>query len=214
MTKINTSSHKNLINYYDPAIINETPMSSIMLYNYYYDHTKYLIDYVESEFNEVPYVLNNEIRAMFGHLSKHSTRFDLSNFELKKAYGHFRRLNLDAFKLLCNEYDIFFSSFLNKSYKYSFKKIDKDFILNYATAYYLARKKYLDAQNCESVGSNSDENVYKAYLEAFQKYMELKEIHMNKIKDINEIIIKTRIVKFISVAWIIIMTIATIIPFF
>lgn len=86
----------------------ETPPCSIKELSMYY--LKYT-DPIYAAFREVidfsPLVIDNEIRATLGHLLE----YDDTNSEdknLEKAYGHFRRFNIDIFKLICNELDLFY----------------------------------------------------------------------------------------------------------
>ena len=186
---------------YNANTVNRPPDDARTLYQYYRKYTVDLLKFFREEIDDLPYVINNEIRAMFGHLAKHSLKFDLGNTELIKAYGHFRRLNLDIFKILCDEFDKSFNHFLRKAHKYNYKKISKDFLLKYSNMYICARDAYLKAQFSESVGSNNDANVYQAYFEAFCLYVKLITFHYENKKQINKVRYCTRLSNILSTGW-------------
>lgn len=196
---------------YNANTVNQSPDDARTLYLYYQKYIVDLLKYFRDEIDELPYVIVNEIRAMFGHLAKHSLESDLGNIELSKAYGHFRRLNLDIFKMLCDEFDKSFASFLKKAHKYNFKKISEDFLLNYSDLYISAREAYLKAQFSESVGSNNNANVYQAYFAAFSLYVKLNEYHYKNIKQIKKVRYSTRFIKVFSTGFSVIMILLSVI---
>ncbi len=201
MGNTDIGKYQELIEKYDTNIINTYPKSADELYGYYRAYTRVLLDCVFEEIETLPYVLTNEIRAMVGHLSEHNTRIDLSNYELQKAYGHFRRLNLDAMKILCDEFDKGFSNFISKSHKYPYYKVEDGFMASYAKCYFEARQLFLDAQFSEGVGSNYKANVYETYFKAVKKYIELQKYYLDNLKEIKKIRRKTIIKQTVALAW-------------
>ena len=193
--------YQELVEKYNPDIINICPKSADELYSYYRSYTQVLLDCVFEEIKTLPYVLTNEIRAMVGHLSEHNTKTDLSNYELQKAYGHFRRLNLDAMKILCDELDKGFSDFIFKSHKYPYYKIEEGFLASYAKCYFESRKLFLEAQYSEGVGSNYKANVYEKYFNAVKKYIELQRYHCDNLNEIKKIRRKTIIKQTVAFGW-------------
>ena len=201
MGNTDIGKYQELVEQYDPKIINICPKSADELYGYYRAYTQILLDCVFEEIETLPYVLTNEIRAMVGHLSEHNTRIDLSNYELQKAYGHFRRLNLDAMKILCDEFDKGFSNFISKSHKYPYYKVEEGFMASYAKCYFEARQLFLEAQFSEGVGSNYKANVYETYFNAVKKYIELQKYYLDNLKEIRKIRRVTIIKKVVALAW-------------
>lgn len=180
-------AENNLLRY-DFNRINVHPDTEKELFSYYKDIYIYLYNYYEALIGDVSFVLSNEIRAFYGHIieyrvAEQNDERDIIN--LNKAYGHFRRLNLDTFKLLCDEYDKFFIQYLNSRSKYNYNDVKYNFLKNYSIMYLEARKKYLEAQNSERLGSNSPNNVYKLYFEALKKYSKLRECYSEYHKRID-----------------------------
>ena len=201
MGNTDVRKYQELVEKYNPDIINNCPKTADELYGYYRVYTQVLLDCVLEKIKILPYVLTNEIRAMVGHLSEHNTKIDLSNYELQKAYGHFRRLNLDAMKILCDELDKEFSDFISKSHKYSYYKVEEGFMASYAKCYFEARQLFLEAQFSEGVGSNYKENVYETYFKAVKKYIELEKYYLDNLSEIKKIRRKTKIKRTAALAW-------------
>lgn len=201
MENIDFGKYQELVEKYNPDIINICPKSADELYGYYRSYTRVLLDCVFEEIKTLPYVLTNEIRAMVGHLSEHNIKIDLSNYELQKAYGHFRRLNLDAMKILCDELDKGFSDFISKSHKYPYYKVEEGFMASYVKCYFEARKLFLEAQFSEGVGSNYKVNVYETYFKAVKKYIELQKYYLDNFNEIKKIRRKTIIKQTVALAW-------------
>lgn len=201
MGNTNIGKYQELVEKYNPNTINICPKSADELYGYYRAYTQVLLDCVLEEIKTLPYVLTNEIRAMVGHLSEHNTKTDLSNYELQKAYGHFRRLNLDAMKILCDELDKGFSDFIFKSHKYPYYKVEEGFMASYAKKYFEARQLFLDAQFSEGVGSNYMANVYETYFDAVKKYIELQRYYLGNLKEIKKIRRKTVMKRTLALVW-------------
>ena len=201
MRNADWEKYQELVEKYDPSIINVCPKSADELYGFYRAYTRVLLDCVFEEIQTLPYVLANEIRAMIGHLSEHNTKIDLGNYELQKAYGHFRRLNLDAMKILCDELDKGFSDFISKSYKYPYYKVEEGFMASYAKCYFEARQLFLKAQFSEGVGSNYKANVYETYFKAVKKYIELQKYYLDNLSEIKKIRRRTIIKRTVALAW-------------
>lgn len=201
MENIDFGKYQELVEKYNPDIINICPKSADELYGYYRSYTRVLLDCVFEEIKTLPYVLTNEIRAMVGHLSEHNIKIDLSNYELQKAYGHFRRLNLDAMKILCDELDKGFSDFISKLHKYPYYKVEEGFMASYVKCYFEARKLFLEAQFSEGVGSNYKVNVYETYFKAVKKYIELQKYYLDNFNEIKKIRRKTIIKQTVALAW-------------
>lgn len=171
----------NLCSQYKPEKIAKCPKTEDELYSVYSEMGNLLLDYYNLVMGEPAFELSNEVRAILGHLADYNEQGDDLKENLKRAYAHFRRLNLDAFKILCDEYDKVFSKLIVKFYKYDLRTAAADFLKKYYTQYFQARDKYLCAQKKESLGKNCDE-VYGLYFEALKSYIQLKNTYLGKKK--------------------------------
>ena len=166
------------------------PMTEKQLLDMYADYTLPLYDYLDELFG-FPYAICNEIRAMLGHLSQYNSDKQLNRNELEKAYGHFRRVNLDSLKVICDELDRSLSPDWNKDTKYDFRNYDKEYVKEFGKRLIDARNLYLKAQESESVGSDSEvHNVFELYYESAVKYIELKQYYYKRVCDKGYIKIK------------------------
>jgi hypothetical protein len=122
---------------------------------------------------DIVFVLGNEARAMFGHLADYRLN-PQKRKNLLDAYGHFRRLNLDAFKIICDELDKFLFSYFQKHYHYDYRNVRRNFLLEYSKKYFAAQKAYLDAQVKEQTGSDRlVGNIIEEYFQAAKLYVDL-----------------------------------------
>ena len=176
------ADEQSLLEKYNYNEVNKKPLTEKQLYRYYQNNATLFLRYYHKVMGEPSFELSNEIRAMLGHLADYRLKEEPLKTNLEKAYGHFRRLNIDAFKILCDEYDKFFSNELSKFYKYDFSEEAASFLEKYLEFYFKAREQYLEAQNAEDVGSNNTNNVYKYYFDALRAYIELKNYYLKKRK--------------------------------
>ena len=166
---------------YDPKEIAKYPKTEDELYRMYSKMGNLLLDYYNLVMGEPAFELSNEVRAILGHLVDYNKQTDGLKENLKRAHAHFRRLNLDAFKILCDEYDKVFSKLLVKFYRHDLRAVAADFLKTYYKQYFEARGQYLSAQNEESLGKN-DSIVYDLYFEALKRYIVLKNTYLEKRK--------------------------------
>ena len=192
-TKINISllvegeKFLKILDKYDSEAVNAVSNTEQELLQKYNNFTNDILIYAKRIADDHIFFLNNEIRAMFGHLADYRANNDNdSKANLHDAYTHFRRLNIDIFKVLCDEFDKFCLMVLERYYHYDFRNLRQDFLEDYAVKYFSAKQKYEDAKHEENVGSNRKNNLvsfyYKAvysYVEAFKFYQE----HEKKIKN-------------------------------
>lgn len=175
-----------VVNSYQPEMINSEPKTEKELLFIYQKYTVPLYDYMRHIFQFV-YPISNEIRAMLGHLSEYRTLKKDNRRELEKAYGHFRRINLDAFKIICNELDRSLFLVLQKQYSYDYRNICVDYLKIYGEKYFSARKAYLYAQEEESVGIDSyTHNIFDLYYQAAKQYILLKQFYEKYKKEIKK----------------------------
>jgi len=178
-----------IINSYDAGLINSEPKSVEELFNMYQQHTDILYQYVRLNINYFMFSLNNEIRAIFGHISEYEVSNDpkIKERELEDAYGHFRRLNLDAFKYVCNKYDMVLFKEMKKQYKFDYRNVKVGYLKEYAKKYFEAKTAYIQAQQEERVGSDRNvHNVIQLYHTAAKAYIELLHFSENNKDTINK----------------------------
>ena len=176
----------HLLDKFDPLLLDCAPETEKELVFMYEAHSDILYTYLQHVINPFLKTLCNELRAMLGHLS--SYRLDnphQTKRELDKAYGHFRRFNIDALKILCNEFDRSLSRELEKQYSYDFRSIVKDYLEEYSRRYFWAKNLYLLAQQEERVGSDYQKhNLIQLYHNAAKEYICLKRYYMRWKKQI------------------------------
>lgn len=176
---------------YDYEKLNVLPNSENDLLRYYEQYADPIITESKRLTDNNVFPLGNEVRAMIGHLADYQQNtYDRNN--LKNAYGHFRRLNIDAFKIICDEADKSLLKYLDSHKYYDFRNVNAEFLKTYSTMYFSAKEKYLDAQLSERTGSDRRSgNVLKEYQCACLKYAELLSYLKRENKGLNTKIIKT-----------------------
>ena len=170
---------------FSPEDVDVDPKTEEELYRCYYNNTDYLYQYLRKTVGDWLFPLSNEVRAIMGHLADYrisDSGCDKKN--LDKAYGHFRRLTLDAFKILCNEFDKSLSRQLKAQYSFDYRKVCVNYLDHFAEKYIAAKTKYIDAQCKEKLGSDHGKhNVMRLYYDAAKEYIELKQFYLhNKSK--------------------------------
>lgn len=183
---------------YQPSVLNEEPFTErdlLVLHSKYADPLLYYVRLINSD-NVFP--LGNEARAMVGHLADYSLCPN-NRKNLSDAYGHFRRLNLDACKIICDELDSFLFGYLNKHCHYNYNHVNKDFLPEFTKQYYQAQKKYLTAQTTERTGSDRiSGNIIEAYFSAAKSYADLFSFLQNNRFGIEFAKWKSILLRFIS----------------
>ena len=148
----------NTLREYNYTLLEIEPTNIKCLSEYYVNYSDKIYCKIRNLFGVSLFVIDNEIRAMLGHIFEYDPNIkDDSN--LQKAYGHFRRFNLDSFKIICDELDAFYNNWLKTHYKYDFRDINKDFMEKFARKYYIAKESYTNAQLREHVGSDRNKNA-------------------------------------------------------
>lgn len=174
-----------IIKFYNPTIINECPKSENDLLKMYRYHTDYLYQYAILTTHTYLHPNSNEIRAFLGHLSKYRTEVKSApgKTELRKAYGHFKRLNLDIMKIICDEFDQSIALKINSNIKYDFNNVYKNYIQEIGDMYIKAKKEYINAQKIESVGTDTyDDNIIFHYYKAIISYINAKRFYESNRK--------------------------------
>ncbi len=198
---VSSKELSSILDAYKPEQIDCMPLTEKDLYRYYEDFTDELLTFVRKMSDDNVFLLGNEARAMFGHLADYRLN-SKEKKNLQDAYGHFRRLNLDVLKILCNELDKTFIKYLKKHYQYDFRNTRKDFLFEYSEKYFDAQRAYLKAQIDERAGSDRlSGNIIFEYHEAAKKYLELFIFIEDKYKDLEKVK-RTLILKY-SVSFII-----------
>lgn len=168
-----------ILNKFPSDKINEQPKTEQDLLSLYCEYSDLLYQYVRCVIKPYLYPLNNEIRAMFGHLAECKiSPTSTTKLDLEKAYGHFRRLNLDLFKLICNGFDQTLSKKMKKQYRYDFRNSCSGYLKEYSSRYFEAKRLYINAQEEERLGCDSDKhNVILLYYKAATEYIKLKQYY-------------------------------------
>lgn len=179
------------LNSYDCVAVNSLPSTEKELYDYYVNNTDPVISWARKITDDNIFVLGNEIRAMFGHLADY--RQDPTRKKnLENAYGHFRRLNIDTFKILCDEFDKFFLIQLKKYYHLDLRNIDRNYLEDFSNEYFNAKDAYIEAQQKEHVGSDMHENIILLYHKAASCYAKVyKNFYENAPRGLKWLKIKT-----------------------
>lgn len=176
-----------IIRSYKPSVIDSEPLTERELLSMYQIYTLPLYAYMSSMFPFV-FPISNEIRALLGHLSEYRVEQDCKRDELSSAYGHFRRINLDLLKTLCNEWDRSLGLIFRKQYRYDYRNTCRNYLKLFGEKYFAAKKAYLAAQTEERVGRDSySHNIFELYYEASVQYILLKQFYEEHKEDIEKV---------------------------
>lgn len=205
-----------LINEYDPKLLDKAPTTEKDFMTMYSKHSDNLYLYLQETINPFILPLSNELRAMLGHIATYRiANSDVTKRELDKAYGHFRRFNIDALKILCDEFDRSLSGELKKQYTYDYRDICVDYLNKYSSLYFKAKNLYLEAQKEERVGSDYEvHNLIELYHNAAKEYIQLKRYYQKYKPDIMRIRRRVAVKRVISGVMVAIGIIASIVSLF
>ncbi len=164
----------------EPSGINE-------LMEYYLHSTDPVYSSMRKVFTISFEVIDNEIRAMLGHC----VDIDISNPQdknLDKAYSHFRRMNIDSFKIICDEIDKFYTRWFKTHYKCDFSNMRTDFLQCITEKYCTAKSLYIQAQHEERVGSDFNKHkILKEYSEAALAYVLMYKLYVQYRKKVQRV---------------------------
>lgn len=178
---------------YNYEVVNKLPLSEYDLIKYYEKYSDPVVTAARLITNNNVFTLGNEVRAMLGHLADYRQNPKYRK-NLKDAYGHFRRLNVDAFKIICDEADKALFKYMDKNKRYDFSDVNYAFLKEYAKKYFAAKKLYLDAQISEKTGSDrASGNIMQKYHLASLAYAELLSYKYHNSSGIRGKVIRTRI---------------------
>ena len=181
---------KKILTEYDCNKIDTKPSTENELLVCYYEYTSNLYKYVRFiEKNYFLHGISNEIRAMMGHLADYRNKKETnSKRNLEKAYGHFRRANLDLLKLLCNQMDKIYFRKMQWQYKFDYRKVCNTYLLEFSQKYICAKQKYEVAQKEENLGTDSGvHNIFELYYNAGTEYISLKQFCDQNEKQIRRV---------------------------
>ena len=188
-----------IVNCYNTAEINREPHTEKELLLVYQKYTVPLYDYIRYIYY-FAFPISNEIRAMLGHLSEYRTSDEVKRLELHNAYGHFRRANLDALKIVCDEMDKSLQMILRKQYSYDYRNVYENYLKEFSGMYFEAKNAYLEAQEKECVGSDRKKhNIFEFYYVAAKRYILLKQFYDKYKKETAKIERRTILKK--SICW-------------
>ena len=169
---------------YDAEAIDKLPYSEKELMFAYVKYADVLYQYLRVTSGSYLPSLNNELRAVLGHLAEYRISNTLGmKRDLEKAHGHMRRFNLDALKILCDDFDRSLSKILKSQYKYDYRGARLNYLEEFGIKYFNAKNLYIIAQQSESVGSDiAKHNIIALYYEAAKSYILLKQYYQkNKV---------------------------------
>jgi len=144
-------------------------------------HDKYLniispfIMQIEVLDGEHPVEIMNEIRAVFGHLSKCHLSSDDNFIErnLSKADSHIKRAIIDCFKYLCFAYENKYIDFDKKFKKTDLSDIDNgEFLPNLCLKRKRSMDKLVNAKVLE-LSQTDDDTLFQAFEEAYNTYADV-----------------------------------------
>ena len=144
---------------------------------------------------EYPVEIINEIRAVFGHLSKCHLSDDDSKIDrnLSKADGHIKRAILDCYKYLCLAYEDKYGQF-DKNYKnVDLSEVDNgEFLPLLCMSRKTALGKLFEAKQLEL--STSDEGVlYNGFEDAYNAYAYVYNLIDDSYEKIERVKLKAKI---------------------
>lgn len=121
---------------------------------------------------EFPIEILNEIRAVFGHLSKAHLNNEASIVEhnIEKADSHIKRAILDCYKYLCLAYDDKYKEFSNKYINVDLSVVgDGEFLPLLCQKRNNAIQKLSNAKKLE-ISKTNENDLYNAYEDAYNAY--------------------------------------------
>lgn len=198
-----------------PILYNMKPKTERELYGYYCFYEDIVIQYLRLKHKKFIRPLSNEIRAIMGHLAQYNDTSNINKRELEKAYGHFRRLVLDSFKIICDSYDDALYKAMKRQQHYNLNKVGIDYLQEYSKLYIKAKQLYISAQKCEKTGSDStsDNNIILSYHKACVEYIKLKQLYCKNKAKVNKIIFAKNAWRYFTVFSFVFSTIVSIIDF-
>lgn len=146
---------------------------------------------LETQDNEYPVEILNEIRAVFTHLS----RYELSSVEsdklsnLESMEGHIKRATLDCFKYLCISYDDKFKTLLSLYKDIDMSLVDNgEFLPKITDLLKKSQNTYQEAKKLEiKLTKDSINLVYKKYEQAYNYYSDLISLFNDAIKKLDRL---------------------------
>lgn len=129
-----------------------------------------LIAMLEVRNAQHPIEISNEVNSAFVHLS----RYKLNGFEseLKNAFSHIARAEIDAYKYLCISIEDKYDTLINNRKKSIFKTESVPYILIQKNKH--AKEAFLSVREAEVRGTSYDD-LRVSYEKALNCYMELDE---------------------------------------
>ncbi len=168
-------------------ILDEEATTKSKLFEYYNQYLDTIYMPLRNVLNCSVFTVDNEIRAMFGHVLD-SISDDEGDYNIQKAHGHLRRAIIDVFKITCNNIDLFYNDWLKRYYKYDFRNTHSEFLREFSQRYYTAKNQYQTAQDSECVGSDKihKNNILGNYANAAYSYIEMLLYYAQNEKSIKK----------------------------
>ena len=143
----------------------------------YYSYVDNLYIWLKNAYKDNLCVLCNEMRAIIGHLAEYDENTESTCHNLAKAYGHIRRLSIDALKITCNGFDLEFDKWIRRHSRYD---VDAEYMPKYIKEYYIAHNMYIEAQKVENLGSDRGNNIIQKYHDVAVAYCDVYKLHVDE----------------------------------
>lgn len=147
------------------------------IFRIYLEDINYLIVQFEITKNEFPVEIQNEIRAMYGHLARAATAEspEVAKANVEKMRSHTKRALLDCFKYCCVIYTDQYTDFFKRYDGVDLSYLNDGKFLSEVHGQYDKAKNALLAAKAKEVTNASDEELFDAYQDAFNLYGDLCE---------------------------------------
>lgn len=129
--------------------------------------------------NEFPIEIQNEIRAIFTHLSRCTIELSENNVDLNlsKAKSHAKRAALDCYKYNCLAYSDFYHNFMHHYQSIDLSLIDNgSFLPEVTKKFYKAQSLMIEAKKYESTHTASTDELYDKYMDSYLIYHEVYQL--------------------------------------
>lgn len=145
------------------------------VFQIYLEDINQLIVQFEITKNEFPVEIQNEIRAMFGHLARAAIAEtpEIAKSNIAKMKSHTKRALLDCFKYCCVIYTDHYTEFFQKYDGIDLSYLNDGKFLPDVHQKNNSAKQALLAAKALEVSNATDEELFEAYQEAFNLYGDL-----------------------------------------
>jgi hypothetical protein len=199
---------------FDFDMLEKHPESVEELMQYYLLNTDPVYSCMRKAFSISFEAMDNEVRAMLGHFADMDVN-DSKDTNLSNAYHHFRRMNIDSFKTICDEFDKFYTDWFRGHYYCDFSHMRANFLCSLAEKYYNAKTLYKKAQKEERVGSDHGKHkILQDYSQAALAYVNMYRLYAQYRKKVKCVKFKFVIKRGIAISVGVVTLISGVLSFF